>query len=91
MRSLWRTDSPGLRIEGGRISSHPCSPEIDKLDVGECCFGKIEAANGKLFVQLLAAAVNLRTYMEAIERDRRVFVGPQEARESEMVEMLQLR
>ncbi|MGO9795557.1 MAG: hypothetical protein ACLPLZ_05615 [Terracidiphilus sp.] len=71
--------------------SHPCSPEIDKLDVGECCFGKIEAANGKLYGQLLAAAVNLRTYMEAIERDRRVFVGRQEAGESEIVEMLQLR
>ena len=70
--------------------SHPCSPEIDKLDVGECCFGKIEAVNGKLYGQLLAAAVNLRTYMEAIERDRRVFAGPQEARESETVELPQL-
>ena len=71
--------------------SHHCSPEIDKLDVGECCFEKIEAVNEKLFFQLVAAAINLRTYMEAIERDRRVFVGQQEAKESEMVEMLQLR
>ena len=70
--------------------SHPCSPEIDKLDVGECCFGKIEAENEKLFFQLLAAAVNLRTYIAAIERDRRVFAGPQEARESETVELPQL-
>jgi hypothetical protein len=66
------------------------SPEIDKLDVGECCFDKIEAVNEKLFFQLLAAAVNLRTYLEAIERDRRVFIGQQEVNESEIVEMLQL-
>lgn len=75
-------------IESPAYSS---SPEIDKLDVGECCFEKIEAANQKLYHQLLAAAVNLRTYMEAIERDRRVFIGRQEAKESEIVEMLQLR
>lgn len=67
------------------------SPEIDKLDVGECCFDKIEAVNEKLFFQLLAAAINLRTYIAAIERDRRVFIGQQEVNESEMVEMLQLR
>jgi hypothetical protein len=71
--------------------SHPCSPEIDKLDVGECCFEKIEAVNKKLFFQLLAAAVNLRTYIEASERDRRVFVGRQEAAESEKVELPQLQ
>ena len=71
--------------------SHPCSPEIDKLDVGECCFRKIEAVNEKLYAQLLAGAINLRTYLEAIERDRRVFIGQQEVNESEMVEMLQLR
>jgi hypothetical protein len=69
--------------------SHPCSPEIDKLDVGECCFEKIEAVNKRLFFQLLAAAVNLRTYIEAIERDRRVFVGRQEPAESEKVEFPQ--
>jgi hypothetical protein len=72
-------------------ASHPFSPEIAKLDVGECCFRKIEAANGKLYGQLLAAAVNLRTYMEAIERDRRIFAGPQEAPESEKVELAQLQ
>jgi hypothetical protein len=71
--------------------SHPCSPEIDKLDVGECCFEKIEAANGKIYGQLLAAAINLRTYIEAIERDRRIFAGPQEAPESETVEFPQLQ
>lgn len=67
--------------------SHPCSPEIDKLDVGECCFRRIEAASQKLYGQLLAAAINLRTYIEAIERDRRVFVGRQEALEPKMVEL----
>jgi hypothetical protein len=72
-------------------ASHPCSPEIDKLDVGECCFRKIEAVNGKLYGQLLAAAVNLRTYIEAIERDRRIFAGPQEAPESETVKLPQLQ
>ena len=71
--------------------SHPCSPETDKLDVGECCFRKIEAANEKLYRQLLAAAVNLRTYMEAIERDQRVFAGRQEAPESEKVELTQVQ
>ena len=72
-------------------ASHPFSPEIAKLDVGECCFRKIEAVNQKLYSQLLAAAVNLRTYMEAIERDRRIFAGPQEAPESETVESPQLQ
>ncbi len=57
-------------------ASHPFSPEIAKLDVGECCFEKIEAVNGKLCGQLQAAAVNLRTYMEAIERDRRSLRRP---------------
>jgi len=71
--------------------AHSYSPEIDKLDVGECCFRKIEAANEKLYRQLLAAAVNLRTYMEAIERDRRVFIDQQEAGESENVELPQLQ
>jgi len=70
--------------------SYPCSPEIDKLDVGECCFRKIEVVNEKLFFQLLAAAINLRTYMEAIDRDRRIFVGRQESVESEKVELPQL-
>ena len=40
---------------------------------------------------LLAAAINLRTYMEAIERDRKVFVGRQETLESEKVELPQLQ
>ncbi len=71
-------------------ASHPFSPEIARLDVGECCFRKIEAVNQKLYSQLLAAAVNLRTYMEAIERDRRIFAGPQEAPELETVELPQL-
>ena len=57
---------------------------------GNAASKKIEAVNGKLCGQLQAAAVNLRTYMEAIERDRRIFAGPQEAPESETVELPQL-
>jgi hypothetical protein len=72
-------------------ATHPLSPEIARLDIGECCFEKIKTVNTKLYGQLLAAAVNLRTYLEAIERDRRVFIGQQEVNESEIVEMLQLR
>jgi hypothetical protein len=70
-------------------ASHPFSPEIAKLDVGECCFRKIQATNEKLYGQLLAAAINLRTYMEAIERDRRIFAGRHEAGESEKIEFPQ--
>jgi hypothetical protein len=55
------------------------SPEVGKLTVGECCFQPIEAANEKLHRQLLAAAVNLRTYIEAIERDKRIFADRQAA------------
>jgi hypothetical protein len=72
-------------------ATHPFSPEIARLDVGECCFEKIKTVNEKLYGQLLAAAVNLRTYMEAIERDRRIFAGPQETPESETVESAQLQ
>jgi hypothetical protein len=67
-------------------STHLFSPEIARLDVGECCFEKIKTVNEKLYGQLLAAAVNLRTYMEAIERDRRIFAGQEEAHETETVE-----
>lgn len=70
-------------------STHPFSPEIARLDVGECCFEKIKTVNEKLYGQLLAAAVNLRTYIEAIERDRRIFAVPQEAPQSETVESSQ--
>jgi hypothetical protein len=55
------------------------SPEVGKLTAGECCFQPIEAANEKLHRQLLAAAVNLRTYIEAIERDKRIFADRQAA------------
>jgi hypothetical protein len=41
--------------------SHSCAQEVGKLNVGECCFEPIEAVNEKLYCQLLAAAVNLRT------------------------------
>ncbi len=51
------------------------SPEVGKLTVGECCFEPIGAVNEKLHGQLFAAAVNLRSYIEAIERDKRIFGG----------------
>lgn len=53
--------------------SLPYSPEIGKLTIGECCFKPIKALNEKLYRQLLAAAVNLRTFIEAVERDQRIF------------------
>ena len=53
--------------------SLPYSPEVGKLIIGECCFKAIQAVNEKLYRQLLAAAVNLRTFIEAIERDQRIF------------------
>jgi hypothetical protein len=62
--------------------SLPHSPEVGKLLIGECCFKPIKAVNEKLYRQLLAAAVNLRTFMEAIERDQRVFAESGGAPES---------
>ena len=53
--------------------SLPYSPEIGKLTIGECCFKPIKVVNEKLYRQLLAAAVNLRTFIDAIERDQRIF------------------
>jgi hypothetical protein len=55
--------------------SDPYSPKVGKLHIGECCLKSVKAANEKLYLQLLAAAVNLRTYLEAVERDKRIF-GP---------------
>jgi len=70
--------------------SHSCAQEVGKLNVGECCFEPVEAVNEKLYLQLLAAAVNLRTYMEAIERDQRIFETRQQALTSEKVELPRL-
>lgn len=56
--------------------SLPYSPEIGKLTVGECCFKPIKAVNEKLYRQLLAAAVNLRTFLDAIERDKQIVAEP---------------
>ena len=53
--------------------SLPYSPEVGKLLIGECCFKPIKAVNEKLYRQLLAAAVNLRTFIDAVERDQRIF------------------
>jgi hypothetical protein len=64
-----------------------CAQEVGKLNVGECCFEPIEAVNEKLYRQLLAAAVNLRTYIEAIERDQRIFGDRQQAVPSEEVKL----
>ena len=70
--------------------SHSCAHEVGKLNVGECCFEPVEAVNEKLYRQLLAAAVNLRTYIEAIERDQRIFGSRQEAVASEKVKLPRL-
>jgi len=59
----------------------PYSPEVGKLTIGECCFKPIKAVNEKLYRQLLAAAVNLRTFIDAIERDKQIFAEPGAARE----------
>lgn len=64
-----------------------CAQEVGKLNVGECCFEPIEAVNEKLYRQLLAAAVNLWTYIEAIERDQRIFGDRQPAVPSEEVKL----
>ena len=67
--------------------SHACAQEVGKLNVGECCFAPVEAVNEKLYCQLLAAAVNLRTYIEAIERDQRIFADRQATALPEDVEL----
>jgi hypothetical protein len=56
-------------------STDPLSAEIGKLTIGECCFKPIKGVNEKLYSQLLAAAINLRTFVEAIQRDQRIFAG----------------
>ena len=71
-------------------AADPLLPEVGKLTVGECCFKAIEAVNQKLYRQLLAAAVNLRTYIEAIERDQRIFADRQATAPSDKVELPQL-
>jgi hypothetical protein len=58
------------------------SREVGKLHIGECCFQSIRAVNEKLYGQLLAAAVNLRTFLEAIERDQRIFAVQEAATET---------
>jgi hypothetical protein len=68
--------------------SHPCAQEVGKLNCGECCFKAIETVNEKLYRQLLAGAVNLRTYIEAIERDQRIFGDRQDTVAPEKVRLL---
>jgi hypothetical protein len=70
--------------------SHSCAQAVGKLNVGECCFEPIKAVNEKLYRQLLAAAVNLRTYIAAIERDQRIFGSRQKAVASEKVKLPRL-
>lgn len=67
--------------------SHSRTQEVGKLNVGECCFEPIRAVNKKVYCQLLAAAVNLRTYLEAIERDQRIFETRQQAVAPEKVKL----
>ena len=66
------------------------SPEVGKLLIGECCLKPIQAVNEKLYRQLLAAGVNLRTFIEAVERDKRVFAEPDAASENFGSSQLQL-
>jgi len=70
--------------------SLPYSPEVGKLLIGECCFKPIKAVNEKLYRQLLAAAVNLRTFIDAIERDKRIFAESDAAPEKFDSSQLQL-
>src|SRR5271165_4191447 len=51
----------------------PYSPQVGKMHIGECCLKSVKAANEKLYLQLLAAGVNLRTHLVAVERDKRIF------------------
>lgn len=67
----------------------PYSPQVGKMHIGECCFSPIKPANAKLYVRLLAGAVNLRTYLEAVERDKRIF-GPETTPETFDYSRLQL-
>jgi len=70
--------------------SHSCAQEAGKLNAGECCFKPIGAVNERLYRQLLAGAVNLRTYIEAIERDQRIFQVRQDAVAPEKVRLPRL-
>ena len=56
-------------------SADPFATEAGKVVIGECCFQPIKVVNQKLYRQLLAAAINLRTFIEAIRRDQRIFGG----------------
>jgi hypothetical protein len=67
----------------------PYSPQVGKMHIGECCFKLVKAANEKLYLQLLAAAVNLRTYLAAVERDKGIF-GPDATPENFDYSKLQL-
>jgi len=51
----------------------PSAKEIGKVVVGDCCFPPFRESNPDLHRKLLAAQVNLGTYIEAIERDKRVY------------------
>ena len=77
-------------LKVGESHSHSSTQVVGKLHVGECCFEPIEAVNEKLYRQLLAAAVNLRTYIEAIERDQRIFGSRQKAVASKKVKLPRL-
>jgi hypothetical protein len=47
--------------------------EMAKLRIGECCFHFFEKWNPALYCKLIVAKINLRTFVEAVERDKRVY------------------
>jgi hypothetical protein len=47
--------------------------EIAKCRIGDCCFHYFPEWNPELYRKLVAAEVNLRTLVEAVERDKRVY------------------
>ena len=47
--------------------------EIAKFRIGDCCFHYFQEWNPELHRKLVAAEVNLRTFVEAVERDKRVY------------------
>jgi hypothetical protein len=47
--------------------------EIAKVRIGHCCFHLFTEWNPELHRKLVAARVNLHTFVEAVERDKRVY------------------
>lgn len=47
--------------------------EIAKFRIGDCCFHFFKEWSPELHRKLVAAKVNLHTFVEAVERDKRVY------------------